>query len=93
VRIQAFQTPISKAGSSDIFSPYDLGIPRYLGVLFMYSSYAFPYCLRQKRSSGIAFIKCEIENRIESSKKSQEAEAIPTHNKNREELIYIGCLE
>jgi hypothetical protein len=49
--------------------------------------------LRQKRSSGIAFIKCEIENRIESSKKSHEAEAIPTPKKNREEVIYIGCLE
>jgi len=37
MKIQAFQTPISKTGTSDIFSPYDLGIPIHLGVLFIYS--------------------------------------------------------
>jgi len=71
----------------------DFGIPIHLGVLFMYSRYAFPYFWRQERSSETTPIWNRIMKTAVSSRKTQETHAMPVPPKIKNIPKYIGFLE
>jgi hypothetical protein len=60
--------------SQSVFSGF--GIPIHLGVLFVYSRYASPYCLRQAFSSEVTMWCSKITTAIVTSRKIHERQAI-----------------